>query len=255
MTYCVGLDLADGLVLLADTRTNAGVDNIATFSKMHVFENAGERVIVLLAAGNLATTQAVVNLLQEGIEIAGKVQTLLNVKSMFRAAQLVGEAVRRVWHVDGPAMQAQKVPFDASFLLGGQIVGRSMRLFQIYSAGNFIEATADTPFLQVGEHKYGKPILDRAALFDTDLYDGVKLALVSMDSTLRSNLTVGMPIDLLVYRRDSARVELRRRITEDDPYFRMIRERWSEALRDAYRAIPRPDWGYPKRGASDDKSK
>lgn len=242
MTYCVGLDLQDGLVMLSDTRTNAGVDNISIFSKMHVFETPGQRVLILLAAGNLAITQSVVNLLNEGVEIDGEVETLLTVRSMFRAAQLVGEAVRRVYRTDGPALAAQNVGFEASFLLGGQIKDRTMRLFQIYSAGNFIEATPDTPFLQIGEHKYGKPILDRAARHDTDLYDGVKLALVSMDSTLRSNLTVGLPIDLLVYRRDALRVELRRRLTEDDDYFRMIRDRWSEALREAYRAIPRPDW-------------
>ena len=242
MTYCVGLDLKDGLVLLSDTRTNAGVDNISIFSKMHVFERPGERVIVLLGAGNLAITQSIVSLLQEGIERDGVPETPLTVKSMFRAAQLVGEAVRRVYRIDGPAMQAQNITFDASFLLGGQIKDRAMRLFQVYAAGNFIEATPDTPFLQIGEHKYGKPILDRAARHDTDLYDGIKLALVSMDSTLRSNLTVGLPVDLLVYRRDALKVELRRRITEDDEYFRMIRERWSQALRDAYRAIPRPPW-------------
>jgi len=242
MTYCVGLDLKDGLVLLSDTRTNAGVDHISTFSKMYVYEVPGERVIVLLAAGNLAITQSIVNLINEGIETESGLETPLTVKSMFRAAQLLGEAVRRIYRIDGEAMQAQNVKFDVSFLVGGQIKGRTMRLFQIYSAGNFIEATSDTPFLQIGEHKYGKPILDRAARFDTDLYDGVKLALVSMDSTLRSNLTVGLPIDLLVYRRDAVKVELRRRITEDDEYFRMIRERWSEALRDAYRAIPRPSW-------------
>jgi putative proteasome-type protease len=248
MTYCVGLDLRDGLVLLSDTRTNAGVDNISTFSKMHVFEEPGERVIALAAAGNLSVTQSVVNLLHEGIERDGVVETLLGAKSMFRAAQLVGEAVRQIYRIDGPAMQAQNVTFDISILLGGQIKGRLLRLFQIYAAGNFIEATPDTPFLQIGEHKYGKPILDRAARYDTELYDGVKLALVSMDSTMRSNLTVGLPIDLLVYRRDALRIELRRRITEDDDYFRMIRERWSEALREAYRAIPRPDWAAaPKR--------
>jgi putative proteasome-type protease len=243
MTYCVGLDLRDGLVLLSDTRTNAGLDNISTFSKTYIFENPGERVVALLAAGNLSITQSVVNLLHEGIETEGVVETPLTVKSMFRVAHLVGEAIRRVFRTDGDAMQAQNVRFDVSFLLGGQIKDRSMRLFEIYSAGNFIEATQDTPFLQIGEHKYGKPILDRAARYDTDLYDGVKLALVSMDSTMRSNLTVGLPIDLLVYRRDAIAFELRRRITEDDEYFRMIRERWSEALREAYRAIPRPDWG------------
>ncbi len=242
MTYCVGLDLRDGLVLLSDTRTNAGIDHVSTFGKMHVFEIPGERVIVLLTAGNLSLGQGVVNLLREGIESEGTPETLLTVPSMFRAAQLVGEAIRHVYHIDGPALQEQNVSFDVSILLGGQLKGRSMQLFQVYSAGNFIEATPETPFLQIGEHKYGKPILDRAASYDTELYDGVKLVLVSMDSTLRSNLTVGMPIDLLVYRRDALTVELRRRITEDDEYFRMIRERWSAALRDAYRTIPRPDW-------------
>jgi putative proteasome-type protease len=243
MTYCVGLDLKEGLVLLSDTRTNAGIDNISTFGKMHVFEATGDRVIVLLTAGNLALSQAVVNLLSEGIEGEDRaVETLYTVKSMFRAAQLVGEAIRLTYRADGPSLQAQNVPFDVSVLIGGQIKDRAMRLFQVYSAGNFIEATPDTPFLQIGETKYGKPILDRAAHFETELYDGVKLVLISMDSTLRSNLTVGMPIDLLVYRRDALTVELYRRITEDDPYFHMIQERWSAALRDAYRTIPRPDW-------------
>jgi len=241
MTYCVGLDLKDGLVLLSDTRTNAGMDNISTFSKMTVFEHPGERVLVLLASGNLAMTQSVINVLQEGVEIDGVVENPHTVKSMFRAAHLVGEAIRHVYRTDGPALQAQNILFDVTFLLGGQI-GQDMRLFQIYSAGNFIEATPETPFLQLGEHKYGKPILDRAARHDTGLYDGVKLALVSMDSTLRSNLTVGLPIDLLVYRRDAFRVELRRRIAEDDEYFRLIRERWSEALREALRSIPAPAW-------------
>ena len=161
MTYCVGLDLKDGLVLLSDTRTNAGVDHISTFSKMHVVEVPGERVITLLSAGNLAVTQAVVNLLNEGIERAAGLETLANVPSMFRAARLVGDAIRRVYVKDGEAMQAQNVSFDVSMLLGGQIKGRNMRLFELYSAGNFIEATPDTPFLQIGEHKYGKPILDR----------------------------------------------------------------------------------------------
>jgi putative proteasome-type protease len=243
MTYCVGLYLADGLVMLSDTRSNAGVDNIATFSKMHVFETPGERVLVLLTAGNLATSQSVVNMLNEGIAgTGGEAETLFSVGTMFRAAQLVGDAVRRVYRVDAPTLEAQHISFDISLLLAGQIRGGEHRLYQIYAAGNFVEATMDTPFLQIGEHKYGKPILDRAARHETELYDGVKLALVSMDSTIRSNLTVGLPIDLLVYRRDEFHVELRRRITEEDEYFRMIRERWSVALREAYRAIPRPTW-------------
>src|ERR1700730_11041287 len=242
MTYCVGLCLKEGLVMLSDTRTNAGIDNISSFGKMHVFEAPGDRVIALLTAGNLALSQGVLNLLNEGIENEdGTAETLFSVSSMFRAAKLVGEAIRRVYRLDGPAMQARNITFDVSVLLGGQIKGRAMRLFQVYSAGNFIEATPDTPFLQIGEHKYGKPILDRAAHYETELYDGVKLVLISMDSTLRSNLTVGMPIDLLVYRRDALKIELRRRITEDDAYFNMIQDRWSAALRDAYRTIPRPD--------------
>ncbi len=244
MTYCVGLRLQGGLVMLADTRTNAGVDNIATFCKLHVVEIPGERVICLATAGNLAITQAVVNLVSEGFESAdtGQMETLAKAPSMFRAAQIVGEAVRKVYGIHGEAMRAQQVGFDVALLLGGQIKGRSLRLFQIYSAGNFIEATEDTPFLQIGEHKYGKPILDRAARYDSDLYDAIKLVLVSMDSTLRSNLTVGLPVDLLVYRKDALAVDIRRRIGEDDPYFRELREQWSTALREAYLAIPRPDW-------------
>jgi putative proteasome-type protease len=248
MTYCVGLDLKDGMVLLSDTRTNAGVDNISTFSKMHVFEKKGDRVIVLLAAGNLASTQAVVNLLNEGIEVDGKVRTLASVKTMFRAAELVGEAIRRVYRIDGKSMEDHNVSFDVSFLMGGQIKNGKLSLFEIYSAGNFIEATQDTPYLQIGEHKYGKPILDRTARYETELYDGVKLALVSMDSTLRSNLSVGLPIDLLVYRRDSLQIELKKRITDSDDYFKMLRERWSAALREAYRTIPQPSWPAEKAG-------
>jgi putative proteasome-type protease len=242
MTYCVGLYLKDGLVMLSDTRTNAGVDNISLFSKMHIYEITGERFMTVMTAGNLAVTQAVVNMLHEGIDTGERIETLYTVPSMFRAAQLVGEAVRRVYRTDGPTLEAQNVKFDVSLLLGGQLKGRGMRLFQIYAAGNFIEATPDTPFLQIGETKYGKPILDRVLQYDTDPRDGVKLVMVSMDSTLRSNLSVGMPLDLLVYRRDTLKAEIRRRITENDPYFRMIHEGWSEALRDAYRAMPRPDW-------------
>jgi len=242
MTYCVGLYLKDGLVMLSDTRTAAGVDNISTFSKMHIYEIPGERFMTVMTAGNLAVTQAVVNMLHEGIDTGERVETLYTVPGMFRAAQLVGEAVRRVFRTDGPTLEAQNLKFDVSLLLGGQVKGRAVRLFQIYAAGNFIEATPDTPFLQIGETKYGKPILDRVLQYETDPRDGVKLVLVSMDSTLRSNLTVGMPIDLMVYRRDAMRAEIRRRITDTDPYFRMISDGWSEALRNAYRAIPRPEW-------------
>ncbi len=242
MTYCVGLYLREGLVMLSDTRTNAGVDNISTFGKMQVEEVPGERVLVMLSAGNLAITQTVWNHLQEGVWVGGEKLTLRTVPSMFRAAQLVGQAVREVFAADGPALSAQGVGFDISLMLGGQIAGGPSRLFLIYAAGNFIEATIDTPFLQIGEHKYGKPILDRALEYGTSIADGVKLVLVSMDSTLRSNLTVGLPIDLLIYRTDSLEVGLRRRLNEEDPYFRMVRERWSAALREAYLRLPPPDW-------------
>ena len=242
MTYCVGLYLREGLVLLSDTRTNAGVDNISIFGKMQVEEVPGERVLILLSAGNLAITQAVWNRLQEGVWLSGERLTLRSVDTMFRAAQLVGQAVREVFAADGTSLSAQGVRFDVSLMLGGQIAGGPPRLFLVYAAGNFIEATVDTPFLQIGEHKYGKPILDRVVGFDTPLMDGVKLVLISMDSTLRSNLTVGMPIDLLVYRADGFGVTLRKRITEEDPYFRSVSEGWSQALRAAYLALPRPDW-------------
>jgi len=242
MTYCVGLWLKDGLVMLSDTRTNAGVDNISTFSKMHIYEIPDERFLTVMTAGNLGVTQAIVNMLHEGIDTGERIESLYTVPTMFRAAQLVGEAVRRVYRSDGPTLEAQQIKFDVSLLLGGQLKGRSARLFQIYAAGNFIEATPDTPFLQIGETKYGKPILDRVLRYETDPRDGVKLVMVSMDSTLRSNLSVGMPLDLMVYRRDEFKAEIRRRITEADPYFRMIHEGWSEALRQAYLAMPRPDW-------------
>ena len=242
MTYCVGLLLDAGMVLLSDTRTNAGVDNISVFGKTFIEQVPGERVMALLTAGNLAVTQAVWNRLQEGVTLGGQTQTLAGVPTMFRAAQLVGEAVRQVFDADGPALRAQGISFDVSIMLGGQIAGSAPRLFLVYAAGNFIEATADTPFLQIGEHKYGKPILDRVLTPATPLADGVTLALISMDSTLRSNLTVGLPIDLTVIRRDALQVGLRRRIGEDDPYFAFLRQRWSESLREAYQALPRPDW-------------
>ncbi len=244
MTYCVGLRLKEGLVMLADTRTNAGVDNIATFKKSHLFEAGGERVICAMTSGNLAITQAVINLLTDGFESAmsGERESLYSVGSMFRAAELAGEAVRKVYQRDGDALEQQDMQFSCGLLLGGQIKGRGMRLFQVYSAGNFIEATADTPFLQIGEHKYGKPILDRACSYETALNDGVKLAMISMDSTLRSNLTVGMPLDLVVYKEGNQEAPLCRRVEDDDPYFLMIRDRWSTALRDAYRAVPPADW-------------
>jgi putative proteasome-type protease len=242
MTYCAALFLREGLVFLSDTRTNAGLDNISNFSKMHVVRAAGDRMLTLLTAGNLAISQSVMSLLQEGMDAGDSGDSLLTVPTMFRAAQLVGNVIRQVHETDGPSLEAHGVRFDVSFILGGQIAGRPMRLFEIYAAGNFIEATTDRPFLQIGEHKYGKPILDRVLTHDAALADGVKLVLISMDSTLRSNLTVGLPIDLLVQRRDTLDVAHRCRITEEDDYFATIRRQWSEALRMAYQSLPNPAW-------------
>ena len=241
MTYCVGMLLKDGLVMLSDSRTNAGVDNIASFRKTTLWEKPGERVIALMSSGNLAITQAVTTMLDEGMGESG--DTIVKVPSMFAAAQMVGKAVRAVYSEVGGELEAKDPGlFNVSFLLGGQIKGRRCRLFQVYSAGNFIHASELTPFFQIGEHKYGKPILDRALGFDTDLRRAAKLALISMDSTLRSNLSVGMPLDLLIYRTDALKVELRRTIDEDDKYFREIRQGWSTSLRNALVSLPDVPW-------------
>ncbi|MBH0236944.1 proteasome-type protease [Methylobrevis albus] len=244
MTYCVGILVREGLVMIADTRTNAGLDNIATYRKLHVFEKPGDRVISLATAGNLAVTQAVISILQEGIrsEEDGKVETIWTQPSMFRAAQFVGRAIREVFRIDGPALEQSAASFDVTMLLGGQVAGGRLRLFMVYRAGNFIEATEDTPYLQIGEHKYGKPILDRAIKFDTILEDALKIGLISMDSTMRSNLGVGMPIDLITVRRNAVAHDLLHRVEPGEPYFHDLRERWSAALRQAHQNIPRPPY-------------
>jgi len=244
MTYCVGVLVREGLVMIADTRSNAGLDNIATFRKLHLFGNPGERIVSLATAGNLAVSQSVLNLLTEGMENkeTGELETLEHMPSMFKSAQFVGRAIREVHRVDGDALEQQSGGFDVSMLLGGQVKGGRLRLFMIYAAGNFIEATPDTPYLQIGEHKYGKPILDRSVTEETKLYDALKLGLISMDSTMRSNLGVGLPIDLAVVRRDALKCELSYRIEEGEPYFHDLRESWSSALRAAHVAIPQPPY-------------
>jgi putative proteasome-type protease len=244
MTYCVGVLLKEGLVMLSDTRTNAGVDNIATYRKLHIHEQPGERVITLASSGNLSITQSVLSMINEGLlgPNSDEPETFANVPSMFQAAQLVGRAVREIHRIDGESLEDHHMRFDIAMLLGGQIKGRRLRLFMIYAAGNFIEATADTPFLQIGEHKYGKPVLDRAVHYDTDIYDALKLSLISMDSTMRSNLAVGLPLDCAVLRRDTQRLELNQRIEAGDPYFEDLRSRWSNALRAAHQGIPRPPY-------------
>ncbi|MGD9912857.1 MAG: peptidase [Rhizobiaceae bacterium] len=239
MTYCVGLRTDSGLVFMSDTRTNAGIDSISTFRKMHVWEEPGERVIVLMSAGNLATTQSVVSVLDERTKaVSDRVHTLLETPSMYQTARLVGNVVKEV--IAQSAQEGQKAEsyFNASFILGGQIRGSEPRLFQIYPEGNFIESTDDTPFFQIGETKYGKPIIVRAYDRRMSFAETVKLLLVSFDSTLKSNLSVGLPLDMLFYPRDTFRVGLKKRIGQDDPYYRTVSDGWSNALKEAFRSLP-----------------
>ena len=244
MTYCCGILVREGMVMIADTRTNAGLDNISTFRKLHVFEDAGHSVFALASSGNLSLAQSVVSILTEGLENAesGQLETLMNAPTVFQAAQRIGRAIRLIHATEGPALRSEDVSFDVSFLFGGQIKGSRMRLFMVYTAGNFIECTTDTPYLQIGEHKYGKPVLDRAMHFDVELYEALKTGLISMDSTMRSNLGVGLPIDVLVVRTDACEADLNHRIEAGEPYFHDLRSRWSAALRAAHQNIPRPPY-------------
>lgn len=230
--------------MIADTRTNAGLDNVSTFRKLHVFSAPGERIMAIASAGNLAISQSVLSTLSEGMvnPETGETETLMDAPTMFQAAQRIGRAIRHVSATEGRVLQAEDINFNVSFLFGGQIKGRRMRLFMIYPAGNFIECTTDTPYLQIGEHKYGKPVLDRAMRYDVDLYDALKTGLISMDSTMRSNLGVGLPLDILVVRKDVCDADLNYRIEEDEPYFHDLRARWSAALRAAHQNIPSPPY-------------
>jgi len=239
MTYCVGLKIDRGLVFMSDTRTNAGIDSISTFRKMHVWEVPSERVIVLMSAGNLATTQSVVSILDERTKAANeRSPTLLEMPSMFQTAKMVGNVVKEVIAHSSPDGEKADSYFNASFVLGGQIRGTEPRLFMIYPEGNFIESSEDTPFFQVGETKYGKPIIVRSYDRTMSFAETVKLLLVSFDSTLKSNLSVGLPLDLLFYETDSFRVGLKKRIAQDDPYYRTISDGWSNALKQAFRSLP-----------------
>ena len=244
MTYCCGVLVRDGLVMIADTRTNAGLDNVSTFRKLHIFSKPGERIMAIASAGNLAISQSVLSTLTEGLEDphTGELETLMNAPTMFQAAQRIGRAIRSVHATEGDALKSEDVSFDVSFLFGGQIKGSRMRLFMVYTAGNFIECTTDTPYLQIGEHKYGKPVLDRAMHYDVELYEALKTSLISMDSTMRSNLGVGLPIDVLVVRADACEADLNHRIEAGEPYFHDLRSRWSAALRAAHQNIPRPPY-------------
>ena len=239
MTYCVGLQLDRGLVFLADTRTNAGVDNVSSYRKLHTWEVPGERAMVLMTAGNLATTQAVVSLLEErDLAPEERESSLLGVPSMFQAARLVGRTLREVI-AESRASQGRSGPtFSASIILGGQVKGSPPRLYLIYPEGNFIEAQPETPFFQIGETKYGRPILVRAYDRDMPVEKAIKLLMVSFDSTIRANLSVGTPLDLQVLETGALRLGYRRRIEEADEDWRAISDGWSDALRRAFASLP-----------------
>jgi putative proteasome-type protease len=242
MTYCVGILLKDGIVFASDSRTNAGVDNFATFCKMTVFEQPGDRVIILLSSGNLAGTQAVVTLLRQRTAATDGASNLLTAHTMFDVVMLVADALRDVERRDASFLESGPVAFNASFIVGGQLRGEAPRLFRIYSEGNFIEAGDDTQFLQIGETKYGKTILDRVLTPTTSLSDATKCVLVSFDSTMRSNLSVGMPIDLVSYQRDSLEVRMRRRFLEGDAEFVALSANWSAGICSAFRDLPEVKW-------------
>jgi putative proteasome-type protease len=242
MTYCVGMLLDTGLVMLSDSRTNAGVDQINTFRKMVTFQRPGDRILVLLSAGNLAITQAVVHALHEQPGQPEKPTGIFGALDMFDAARVVGDALREVHVRDGQSLKDQGHDFNASFILGGQIIGEPPRLFNIYAAGNFIESSIDTPYFQIGESKYGKPIIDRVISRSSSLAQAAKCALISMDSTIRSNLSVGPPLDLAVIRRDEFKLHTHISIELDNEYFNKIRTRWGYALREVFSELPDPNW-------------
>ena len=242
MTYCVAVVLDAGMVFASDSRTSAGVDHVSSFRKMRVFASDGDRVIVILSSGNLSITQSVVNILDHHARNPDARKTIMNLSSMIEVAELIGDTLREVKRRDGPYLQESKVDANATFLVGGQIQGERQRLFTIYNEGNFIEATRDTPYFQIGESKYGKPVIDRVIKCNTGLLEATKCILVSFDSTMRSNISVGLPFDLLIYTRDSLKIGMQRRIEEDDPYFNMIHQQWGAGLRKVFAELPNPEW-------------
>jgi putative proteasome-type protease len=240
MTYCVGLCLKDGLVFLSDTRTNAGVDQIGTFRKMTLFQKDKDRFFAMMSAGNLAITQAVKEILLQGQMLCGR--NLWNVDNSHDAAAVVGDAIKQVYDRDHKALEKAGIDFNCNLIFGGQVKGERTRLFNIYSAGNFIEATPETCYFQIGEAKYGKPILDRVLNFSTPLNLATKCALISMDSTLNSNISVGLPLDLLVYEKNSLKASKLVTLDESNPYYKMIHQVWGEKLRAAFNSISEPSW-------------
>lgn len=241
MTYCIALKLEAGMVFASDSRTNAGIDQVACFKKMRSFVRPGDRVITIMSSGNLSITQNAINLLEQQGRHA-ELRNLWNVESLFDVAQLLGECLREVRQHDGVFLAQNNVDASANFIVGGQIQGEPMRLFLVYAEGNFIEAGDETPYFQIGETKYGKPIIDRVIRPHTPLTDAMKCVLVSFDSTMRSNLSVGLPIDIACYIPDSFRLELQQHIGFDDPYFAQISRRWGDGLRGVFASLPNPEW-------------
>ncbi len=242
MTYCVAMSLDAGMVFASDSRTNAGVDQVSRFSKMRTFVRDGDRVIVSLSSGNLSITQNAVNILEQRAKADDARATVWNVSSMYDVARLFGEALREVKSRDGPYLMQNNIDAGANFLVGGQVQSEAPRLFNIYSEGNFIEASAETCYFQTGETKYGKPIIDRVITRQSNLIEATKCTLVSFDSTMRSNISVGLPIDLLTYETDALRIDHKQRIDENDPYFQMIHARWGAGLRKVFAELPDPSW-------------
>lgn len=242
MTYCLAIKVNDGLVFAADSRTNAGVDYVSTYRKIFMFGVPGERLIVLLASGNLATTQAVVNAIQRDLDDASAHESLNSFHYLFDAAHYVGQTSRRIQSEYTSALKDDGISAEASFILGGQIHGRDHNIYLIYPQGNYISASSETPYLQVGETKYGKPILDRIIRPETSLEDAARCALVSIDSTMRANISVGPPVELAIYRRDELALNHRLSLDYSTPMLRHLQKRWNEGLRRAFERLPRFDW-------------
>lgn len=240
MTYCVGMRLDAGLVFLSDSRTNAGVDHVGTFRKMSVFENPGDRTMVLMTAGNLSISQSIRQLVSDHVDASGN--SIWTAPNMYEAARILGEAVRTIHHRDAKSLSEFGIDFNVSLIFGGQIKGERCRLFQIYSAGNFIESHNENTYFQIGEAKYGKPILDRVVTPATPLDEAAKCALISMDSTLRSNISVGLPLDLLVYENNTLAITRFVTIDEKNQYFQMIRNTWGQQLKSVFESIDDPVW-------------
>lgn len=246
MTYCVGMLIDAGLIMMADTRTNAGVDNISSFRKLHVYES-DDRHIFIASAGNLSVTQATISKLEEGVLNieTEQLESLQTVPSIFRAVELIGKVLRETQIGIKTGMKAESINFGANLLVGGRVGNEELRLYLVYDIGNSIRCGKDTPFLQIGELKYGKPILDRALSYDTPFNEAVKIALISFDSTMRSNLAVGLPIDIIMLRNGEGQKPVQYRVERNDPYFKDLSESWGDKLKEAQASIPRPPFVEP----------